>query len=75
VNLLFAAFFASGVGAGTGGTGLAGSTSAGCVPACSECAIEGRNTTEGAGAAELLGAVEGPVIIAAARYALPAADA
>ena len=93
-------FFASGVGAGTGGTGLLSSTldgsaggtigcvdrayslsigcvadtSAGCVSASSECAAKER-TTEGVGAAELLGAVQEPVVKAAARYALPAADA
>ena len=95
-----AVFFASDVGAGTGGTGLLSSTldgsaggtigcvdrayslsigcvadtSAGCVPACSECAAEG-HTTERVCAAELLCAVQGPVVVAAARYALPAADA
>ena len=93
-----AVFFACGVGAGTGGTGLMSSTldgsaggtidcvdrayslsigcvadtSAGCVPTCPERAAEGR-TTEGVGVAELL--PKSSVVAAAARYALPAADA
>ena len=79
-------FFLSGVGAGTGGAGLTGSSvdgSAGGTPMAANCA---RGTSDGCGTARSAmsaaegGATEGAgaaglLDAVAARYTLPAADA
>ena len=88
VNFLGAAserFFLSGVGAGTGGAGLTGSSvdgSAGGTPIATSCA---RGTSDGCGTARSVSAAEGGATEGAgaaglldavtARHALPAADA